>query len=120
MRRADQRLSGWLLQLPLWRYLLIYFAMWLPLSYAVTSAANWTSNHWFGADGRADGGAPLSLHLFFAAAMTGVPALARPHWRRLHAQRAERRQRVPVRTHRQPASRVEAPAIRMSRDGQRA
>jgi hypothetical protein len=41
----DRKLSYWLVQLPLWRYLLTYFAIWLAVSYAGSSAATWTGNH---------------------------------------------------------------------------
>jgi hypothetical protein len=95
VRRAGQGLSRWLVQQPLWRYLLIFFAIWLAIGYAGSSAATWTSNHLLGMAGQAYNDTSLTFHGIWAAVMTCMSWFFRARWRRLLDLRVQRKPNGP-------------------------
>lgn len=81
MRQANRKLTIWLLRLPLWRYLLIYFVAWLASSYVVSYVATWTA-HSEGLSGRGPFNS-FTWHLAYAASLTfTVSAYGSRIWRR--------------------------------------
>jgi hypothetical protein len=80
MRQTNRKLTIWLLRLPLWRYLLIYFVVWLAISYICSSAAAWTTE----VDGTSGPkvGNSLTYHLVWAVTLTSVSWYGRRMWRR--------------------------------------
>jgi hypothetical protein len=89
MRRTNPSFTLFLLQLPVWRYLLTYYIMSLGATYAIFSVGDWATSHalhWPGVNPSAQ------FYFGFAAMSTVIGLIGRPMWRRKYGLTRQHRQ----------------------------
>jgi len=89
VRRTNRKVTSWLVELPLWRFLLVCFVALLAAGYAISAAGDWGLRYLFGAPSYLTQGLPPAEHVLQAAVMALVLSAFRPRWRRQLAQRRE-------------------------------